>query len=168
MWYLSFKLQKRKTADDTKGKTKESTSKLSEENQKLLDFCNRILTTIKAIDRSLRDTKGDVFVDRLHATLNDATSTDTNVDHADEEQTRKIYEKWAKATRFEYCDLTIPFDDVNPDDKDQSPHFKVSPPFSVEISIHVGCPQFYYNNEARMLANADIPKRSLAIAKEVR
>ena len=28
--------------------------------------------------------------------------------------------------------------------------------------------KFFYNNEARMLANADIPKRSLAIAKEVR
>lgn len=34
--------------------------------------------------------------------------------------------------------------------EDQAPHYK-----------------FYYSNEARMLANADIPKRSLAIAKEV-
>jgi hypothetical protein len=36
-------------------------------------------------------------------------------------------------------------------ESDTTPHFK-----------------FFYNNEARMLANSDIPKRSLAIAKEVR
>jgi len=55
--------------------------------------------------------------------------------------------------RFEYCDLTVPTDSAPTNDgkdEDPLPHYK-----------------FYYNNEARMLANSDIPKRSLAIAKEL-
>lgn len=60
--------------------------------------------------------------------------------------------------RFEYCDLSIQTASstkaggkaVSREDV-QTPNYK-----------------FYYNNDARMLANADIPKRSLAIAKEVR
>jgi len=52
---------------------------------------------------------------------------------------------WANRVRFEYCDLTT----CEPAG-DDTPHYK-----------------FYYNSEARMLANSDIPKRSLAIAKEL-
>lgn len=48
--------------------------------------------------------------------------------------------------RFEYCDLTIP----TTDNSDETLNYK-----------------HYFNNEIRMLANASIPKRSVAIAKEV-
>lgn len=147
--------QKRMTVD-TKRKSKEPAVETCDENQKLLDFCHRILATANAIDRSLRDTKGDDFVDRLHASLPKlftSSSTYIPVDAGTtEESAQKAYLDWATRVRFEYCDLTVP-----PANKDKpfeeenlSPHFK-----------------FYYNNEARMLANSDIPKRSLAIAKEV-
>ena len=56
--------------------------------------------------------------------------------------------EWANRVRFEYCDLTVP---SSTGESEEDPHYK-----------------FYYNTEARMLANSDIPKRSLAIAKEVR
>ncbi|KAF9009093.1 ubiquitin conjugating enzyme family protein [Cyathus striatus] len=145
--------QKRMTAD-MKGKTAEKPAQpVSEENQKLLSFCQRILATVAAIDRALRETKGDAFVDRLQASLPKiATSSTTSayfqVSIGDtDESIRKIYVEWATRVRFEYCDLMIPH---SGEDDDQMPHFK-----------------FYYNNEARMLANSDIPKRSLAIAKEL-
>lgn len=143
--------QKRMTVD-LKGKSKESVAVVVDENQKLLEFCQRILATTSAIDRSLRDTKGDAFVDRLHASLPKifTASTSNNAVHVDaggtEESAQKAYLKWANQVRFEYCDLTV----SKTDDKDPTPNFK-----------------FYFNNEARMLANSDIPKRSLAIAKEV-
>lgn len=125
-----------------------------DENKKMLDFCHRILGTTKAIDRSLRETKGDEFVERLHASLpkNPSTNQEKKTVQvsvgATEEAMQKAYIDWATSTRFEYCDLTLPSNSEG--SEDITPHFK-----------------FYYNNEARMLANADIPKRSLAIAKEV-
>jgi hypothetical protein len=147
--------QKRMT-NDTKGKAKEPTSTASDENQKLLAFCRRILATANAIDRSLRETKGDAFVDRLHAGLPKiliSPSSHIPIDPGlTEESTRKAYIEWATRVRFEYCDLTLPVESTTTEkDDDTVPHYK-----------------FYYNNEARMLANSDIPKRSLAIAKEVR
>src|ERR1700761_785292 len=45
--------QKRMTVD-TKGKSKEVPAPIADENQKLLSFCQRILNTANAIDRSLR------------------------------------------------------------------------------------------------------------------
>lgn len=124
------------------------------ENKNMMDFCQRILNTIKAIDRSLRDTKGDEFVNRLHSSLlqNPLTGAEKKILQvsagASEEVVKKVYVEWATSTRFEYCDLSI---EKAPDEpEDQAPHYK-----------------FYYSNEARMLANADIPRRSLAIAKEV-
>jgi hypothetical protein len=148
--------QKRMT-NDAKGKAKESTSAVSDDNQKLLTFCRRILATANAIDRSLRDTKGDAFVDRLHASLPKiftSSSSSVTVDPGlTEESARKAYVDWATRVRFEYCDLTLPAEGVTKDptkEEDLVPHYK-----------------FYYNNEARMLANSDIPRRSLAIAKEV-
>ncbi|KAG6854764.1 hypothetical protein C0991_001191 [Blastosporella zonata] len=139
--------QKRLTVDP-KGKAKEQTVELSDENQKLLDFCNRILTTANAIDRSLRDTKGEAFVKRLHASLPKLLTSSSASFHVDagatEESAQKAYLEWATRVRFEYCDLTIPSNDDSP------PHYKS-----------------YFNNEARMLASSDIPKRSLAIAKEL-
>ena len=148
--------QKRMTVD-TKGKLKEPAVETSDENQRLLGFCRRILATANAIDRSLRDTKGDAFVDRLHASL-PKISTSSSSPHAyveagmTEASARNAYLEWATRVRFEYCDLTIPTSDKDTarEEENPSPHFK-----------------FYYNNEARMLANSDIPKRSLAIAKEV-
>ena len=147
--------QKRMTEDD-KGKGKQVNKVVSEENVRLLEFCKRILANAKAIDRALVQTKGTAFVERLHAGLpkipgtssgNDADVT-INAKDSDEE-VQKIYVEWANRARFEYCDLTIPPTEDAPED--ESPHFK-----------------FYYNAEARMLANSDIPRRSLAIAKEVR
>lgn len=113
-------------------------------------FSNRILTTAKAIDRSLRETKGDAFVDRLHASLPRIPTVNSSPEVVkagnSEEETRKVYVEWATRARFEYCDLTIP----NPREDDQAPNYK-----------------FHFSTEARLLANADIPKRSLVIAKEV-
>jgi hypothetical protein len=145
--------QKRMT-NDAKGKTKESTSAVSDDNQKLLNFCRRILATANAIDRSLRETKGDAFVDRLHASLPKIFTSSSSYAPVDpgstEESARKAYVEWATRVRFEYCDLTLPVENTTKNEEDLVPHYK-----------------FYYNNEARMLANSDIPKRSLAIAKEV-
>lgn len=147
--------QKRMTVD-TKGKSKEPAVENSDENQRLLGFCRRILATTNAIDRSLRDTKGDAFVDRLHASLPKISTSSSSHVHVEagttEASARSAYIEWATRVRFEYCDLTIPSSDKDAarEEEDPSPHFK-----------------FYYNNEARMLAHSDIPKRSLAIAKEV-
>lgn len=60
--------QKRMTTDD-KGKGKQLNKSVSEENVKLLSFCKRIVANAKAIDRALSQTKGDAFVERLHASL---------------------------------------------------------------------------------------------------
>ena len=151
--------QKRMTVDD-KGKGKDDGAVVSEENKKLLDFCQRIVNTAKAIDRSLVDTKGKAFVDRLHAELPKIPATSGSGARADaarvdagetEESAMEAYVKWANRVRFEYCDLTVPGAENTPEgEQDQTPNYK-----------------FYFNNEARMLANSDIPKRSLAIAKEV-
>ncbi|KAI0690863.1 ubiquitin conjugating enzyme family protein [Cytidiella melzeri] len=146
--------QKRMTLDD-KGKGKEINKFVSEENVKLLNFCKRILANAEAIDRALVQTKGDTFVERLHASLPKipGTSTkdgeDVKVSAKDtDEEVEKAYFDWANRVRFEYCDLTLPKADDAPED--EAPHYK-----------------FYFNAEARMLANSDIPKRSLAIAKEL-
>lgn len=148
--------QKRVTQDD-KGKAKEIIRVVTEENTRLLGFCRRILATAQGIDRSLRETKGDAFVDRLHAALPKIPGISTGQEgskfHVSEDDSDeaivKAYEEWASRVRFEYCDLTIA--PVPGAAEDDTPHFK-----------------FHYNAEARMLANSDIPKRSLAIAKEVR
>ncbi|KAJ7781258.1 hypothetical protein B0H16DRAFT_1497657 [Mycena metata] len=147
--------QKRMTVD-SKGKSKEVSAPIADENQKLLDFCQRIHATANAIDRSLRETKGDAFVERLHASLPKIPTSSSDegmlVDAgATEESAKKAYMEWATRVRFEYCDLTIPPTAPAPNESDpQLPHYKS-----------------YYNNEIRMLALSDIPKRSLAIAKEL-
>lgn len=145
--------EEQKRMPQTAEKKLDNSSAATDENKKMLDFCHRILGTIKAIDRSLRDTKGDAFVERLHTSLpkNPSTTLEKKIivsAGTTEEATQKTYVEWANSTRFEYCDLALPSSSGAADDV--APHFK-----------------FYYNNEARMLANADIPKRSLAIAKEV-
>ncbi|KAH9854945.1 ubiquitin conjugating enzyme family protein [Lenzites betulinus] len=148
--------QKRMTADD-KGKAKDDGMIQAEENIKLLTFCQRIMNTAKAIDRSLVETKGKAFVDRLHAGLPKIPGSSTTPSDGapvnageTEESAMEAYVKWANRVRFEYCDLTVAPSTNAVGEEDMTPHYK-----------------FYYNNEARMLANSDIPKRSLAIAKEL-
>jgi hypothetical protein len=148
--------QKRITSD-TKGKSKEPfPPPFSEENQKLLGFCQRILATAEAIDRSLRETKGEKFLERLQEALpkihsSDPASREVFIGaEASEEAVRQMYISWATRVRFEYCDLTVPHTADKPANQDEPPNYK-----------------FYYNTDARMLASSDIPKRSLAIAKEV-
>lgn len=145
--------QKRMTGD-AKGKAKVPSATPSDENLKLLNFCRRILATANGIDKALRETKGDDFVERLHASLPKILTSSSEEIHvaanATDEALVKTYINWAIRVRFEYCDLSVPTE-INGNGEDNIPHYK-----------------FYYNNEARMLANSDIPKRSLAIAKEVR
>ncbi|CAA7259737.1 unnamed protein product [Cyclocybe aegerita] len=145
--------QKRMTVDMREKVEEHTATSVSDENQKLIRFCRRILATVKAIDRSLRDTKGDAFVDRLHASLPKIASSSTTEYRvgagASDESVQKVYLDWATNVRFEYCDLTI-LPAAGVDETDPTPHYK-----------------FFYDNEARMLANSDIPKRSLAIAKEL-
>jgi aspartate oxidase len=90
----------------TKGKSKEVEDayvSVSEENQKLLDFCRRIQATADAIDRFLRENKGDKFVQRLHASLPripTAASQEIYVDAGDtEESAKKAYVEWATRIR---------------------------------------------------------------------
>ncbi|KAH8999197.1 hypothetical protein EDB92DRAFT_1832949 [Lactarius akahatsu] len=152
--------EQKRVNNDTKGKTKEvPLPPLSEENQKLFGFCQRILATADAIDRSLRETKGEKFLERVRESLpkihtSDSTSNEVFVGaEASDEAVRQAYIAWATCVRFEYCDLTVPAltdKPVNQVNQDEPPNYK-----------------FYYNTEARMLASSDIPKRSLAIAKEL-
>lgn len=148
--------QKRMTSD-VKGKAKVSSVKPSDgedENLKLLDFCRRILATANGIDKALQETKGKDFVERLHASLPKILTSSSEEIYVEAGATNetlvKAYVDWATRVRFEYCDLSIPTESGGNGD-DNTPQYK-----------------FYYNNEARMLANSDTPRRSLAIAKEVR
>jgi len=152
-----------------KGKGKEKAPALGDENLRLLRFCERIMGTAQAIDRSLRETKGDLFVDRLHAglpkvsTKSDPTNTGDSVQishSATDEEMKRTYVDWATKSRFEYCDLAIP---VPPTKKKATDDTELKRLLDEQIPSY----KFYYNNEARMLANSDIPKRSLAIAKEL-
>ncbi|KAJ1311203.1 hypothetical protein OPQ81_009704 [Rhizoctonia solani] len=151
--------EKRMTASE-KGKQKELADAVPDENLNLLRFCERILSATAGIDRSLRETKGDDFVNRLHASLPKGAGSAPSPSSQDkpevvpgetEEETIQIYESWATKHRFEYCDLSIP----------------APAPKEGETTPSAPSYKFYFNNDARMLANADIPKRSLAIAKEL-
>lgn len=150
--------QKRMTTAN-KGKTR--VSAIDEENDKLLAFCEGILNTAAAIDRSLLEIKGTAFMERMYksvprlsaASLARADMKLSNNDDAvlssgaSEAEARTVYEQWAAKARFEYCDLEV----KNPDGSTSSPpNYK-----------------FSYNSDARMLSNSDMPKRSLAIAREL-
>ncbi|KZT62275.1 hypothetical protein CALCODRAFT_462875 [Calocera cornea HHB12733] len=134
-----------------KGKEKEKA-----EDMRLFVFCNRILATAEAIDKSLSDTKGAAFLQRLRDALpkapwepsswsEDPASAIIRVSEtATDQEIRTTYEDWANRIKFQYCDLTV---DESTND---SPSFK---------SV--------FNSEARGLVGTDLPKRSLAIAKEL-
>ncbi|KAG8862328.1 hypothetical protein FRB96_001907 [Tulasnella sp. 330] len=159
----------------TSGKGKGKEKLMNEDNARLLQFCERIILTANAIDRSLRETKGDAFVDRLRASLpklpgssrhknNNAAAGPSSSSptvtlagpplaaDASETDAIKVYEEWGNAVRFEYCDLTVqPLPGQAPEGTtDDTPSY---------MSV--------FSTDARMLAHADIPKRSLAIAKEL-
>jgi hypothetical protein len=159
--------QKRQTTTGSiKGKGREA-DQVYEENDRLLKFCTGILNTAASIDRSLTEVKGDAFMDRMYASLprmsaasRSRMSSSTQADaaraahapalasDASEAEARKVYEAWATNERFQYCDLTVPTSDgLIPQG---GPNYK-----------------FYFNSDARMLANSVIPKRSLAIAREL-
>jgi len=149
--------QKRMTTG-TKGKAR--VNSIDDENDKLLTFCEGILNTATAIDRSLSEIKGEAFMQRMYKSLprlSGASSARTSgvitddtavlAHDASEAEARAVYEQWAIKARFEYCDLEV----KNPDGSTSSPpNYK-----------------FSYNSDARMLSNSDMPKRSLAIAREL-
>ncbi|CCA72505.1 hypothetical protein PIIN_06442 [Serendipita indica DSM 11827] len=142
-------------------KGKKPLSGFDEENDKLLKFCSGILNTAAAIDRSLTEIKGNAFMDRMYKSLprlsaasQANTSTSLDLDDkavlksgASEAEARAVYEQWATKARFEYCDLEV-----------KNAHGASSSPPNYKFS---------YNSDARMLVNSDMPKRSLAIAREL-
>ncbi|KAG8860817.1 hypothetical protein FRB91_000605, partial [Serendipita sp. 411] len=152
--------QKRMT---TMIKGKKTQNPFDEENEKLLEFCNGILNTSAAIDRSLMEIKGEAFMERMYKSLprmsaaSQSRSTSSAVDdpsqhvtiasNASIAETRATYEAWAAKSRFEYCDLEL-----------KDAHGSSSSPPNYKFS---------YNHDARMLVNSDMPKRSLAIAREL-
>lgn len=144
--------EKRMTSGN-KGKAKApDPAAISPENAQLLFFCRSIQGTVQAIDRALEEAKGKPFMDRLRASLPSISHSSTGHEYIStpgtEAETQKAYIEWATKVRFEYCDLSIPPSDQ--EGKDAQVHYK-----------------FYFDAEARIMANQDIPKRSLAIAKEL-
>lgn len=146
---------------DSKGKGKDDEQiKGVEENVRLLEFCHRIIATAAAIDRSLRDTKGEAFLERLKASLPKvpprstdlvAAGSESTVDAGmSDEELRKIYLEWGTRVRFEYCDLSMPPGEGVQLTAEYVPNFKHA-----------------YNGDAKRLVHADMPRRALAIAKEV-
>lgn len=96
--------EQKRVTNDSKGKAKEIDDfALSEENMTLLAFCRRIHATAEAIDRFLRENKGDAFVERLHASLPkipSSSSEEVYVDAGDtEESAKKAYMEWATRVR---------------------------------------------------------------------
>jgi hypothetical protein len=144
--------EKRMTSGD-KGKAKAvDPAAISPENSQLLSFCRSIRGTVQAIDRALEEAKGKPFMDRLRASLPSIPNSSTGHEYIatpeTETETQKAYLEWATKVRFEYCDLSIPPSDQ--EGKEAQVHYK-----------------FHFDAEARIMANQDIPKRSLAIAKEL-
>ncbi|CAG8625373.1 10153_t:CDS:2, partial [Acaulospora colombiana] len=105
---------------------------------------------------------GDAFMQRMYKSLprlsaSSAARTTGSIEpfkevvtlpaNSSEAEARTVYEQWAAKARFEYCDLEV----KNADGSTSSPpNYK-----------------FSYNSDARMLVNSDLPKRSLAIAREL-
>lgn len=145
--------EQKRMAVDTTVTLKATTTAPQDEKEKLLSFCKRIIATISTIDKYLRDNKGDAFVNRMLAALPQIDSGSDDVDleaGSTDEDTEKLYMEWANRRKFEHCDLTLPESQQPTISDGDAPHYL-----------------FHFNHEARMLVNSDIPKRSLAIAKEV-
>ncbi|WWC92891.1 uncharacterized protein L201_007853 [Kwoniella dendrophila CBS 6074] len=119
-------------------------------NHQLRSFCERIITSAQKMDRSLVETKGKPFVDRMRESLPRIPGTGVSVEEKlikgrTEETTIKIYEEWAAKARFHYCDLTEPSSGSS--DK--------------KVYRHA------FSSSAQSLEGMNMPKRSLAIAKEL-
>ncbi|OCF77874.1 ubiquitin-conjugating enzyme family protein [Kwoniella mangroviensis CBS 8886] len=119
-------------------------------NYQLRSFCERIVASARTIDKSLIETKGKPFVDRMRESLPRLPETGVSVEEKvsqgqNDESTTKIYEEWAGRARFQYCDLT-------------------------EEATSTSDKMFYrhaFNGSIQSLEGMDMPKRSLAIAKEL-
>ncbi|GFZ49786.1 hypothetical protein JCM24511_07189 [Saitozyma sp. JCM 24511] len=116
-------------------------------NARLEDFCDRIIASAEAIDKSLAETKGAEFVQRMRESLpkipqGGGATEERDLKGETDEGLIKIYEDWATRARFQYADLSIEDDGV--------------------LSY-----RHAYSAQILALGNCDAPKRSLAIAKEL-
>lgn len=90
--------------NDGKGKGKAAEEPISsQENAHMLDFCRRIITAAKAIDRFLSETKGEAFVERLHASLPKIATSSAAAVYlglgASEAEAKAAYMHWANQAR---------------------------------------------------------------------
>jgi hypothetical protein len=69
------------------------------------------------------------------------------------QELEKAYIEWAMRVRFEYCDLSVP-EPVGESDADKQ-----------EEGVQNW--KFCFSREARALSQADLPRRSVSIAKEL-
>nr|XP_019009265.1 uncharacterized protein I206_05913 [Kwoniella pini CBS 10737]OCF48046.1 hypothetical protein I206_05913 [Kwoniella pini CBS 10737] len=117
-------------------------------NAQLRTFCEKIVYSAQAIDRSLIETKGEPFVERMKESLPRLPKVGVLVEEQSvtgltEEAKKKIYEKWAGRARFQYCDLTEP------------------------STVDKKAYRHAFDGSIQSLEGMDMPKRSLAIAKEL-
>ncbi|WVQ95948.1 hypothetical protein IAU59_003047 [Kwoniella sp. CBS 9459] len=115
-------------------------------------FCERIVKSAQIIDKSLQETKGKPFVERMKAGLPRLQNNSVPVmqEHSDGLRDQEVigaYEEWAGQARFQYCDMSIPRESSTATDK---------------IDYHHA-----YNSSIQSLEGFDMAKRSLAIAKEL-
>ncbi|OCF34329.1 hypothetical protein I316_03843 [Kwoniella heveanensis BCC8398] len=114
-------------------------------------FCERIVNSAQVIDRSLEETKGKPFVQRMKAVLPQPAGRDADVLHEHDpgmtdQEIIASYEKWATQARFQYCDMSVPSEGSSSD----------------KINYYHA-----YNSSIQSLDGLDMAKRSLAIAKEL-
>lgn len=118
-----------------------------------LTCSQRLLKARENIDKLLVSTKGQEFVDRMIESLPRLGAPNGTSKVAPSDDVKAVCESsvsslrltadeaWATAVRFEYCSLRVPGDETK--------------------FLHV------YNDQAQKLVGMDIPRRSLAIAKEL-
>ena len=95
--------EQKRVLENDRGKGRLDEPALSAENTKLLVFCRKILATANAIDRFIRETKGDAFINRLHASLPrlvTSSAVDIRMDgDISDEKTQELYMSWASQAR---------------------------------------------------------------------
>jgi len=137
--------------------------------QRLQNFCLQILNTKDSIDKALVEVKGPAFVKRLMESLPRIPDSHTNISqHAKEqmamplskntEELKKAYVEWATQVRFQYCDLSITAPEGEPSNKNNN---------EKQEDTGIQNWKFCFSREARALAEADLPRRSVSIAKEL-